>query len=394
MALDGHKHPRQSPQFRRSVCSRPGLNLRSIPLRSVRFAWTQTARAAISCCMRKRCLRGATVIAILQLGAGLACGHGESGASEELNGPGVVQTTTEGNTVGQTGSTDSEPICVPGEDEFRCQVETANWSRPIGRATLMGSKCVYGPTAEVLPICECTLRTTGIVNGDGTGEETAEIVTYPGLRPGSCSVYARTPSECLYCGTEFSGCSIDSPQSCDAICSDLAQRYDGEMQRSFAINSRVARCGEDFTCEYVTEIEGVCYARNPTESEIPGFDCALSDEQILASSGVNFAPTCPERAISVCDSSSDCPGGLACDASGQCGTCTSQCVVSTDGSIQCPESPACLAGEVCVSGYCLPSANVSCAVGLDCGEGRCVVSGIDPNEGRGNASARSLCTAP
>jgi hypothetical protein len=140
---------------------------------------------------------------------------------------------------GQTGSTE-QPDCYPAGPlepvaEGPCGVDLAAWKRAVGRAELVQAACAHGSSSEALPVCECRLRLTRLPGDDRPWEGgTDEVVTYPGGRPGSCSEYARTPSGCLYCGSEFPGCSVDDPNSCDSVCAEMARRYDAELQKTFS----------------------------------------------------------------------------------------------------------------------------------------------------------------
>lgn len=299
---------------------------------------------------------------------------------------------------GQTGSTEG-PECYPVGPlepvaQGPCGIDLEAWTRAVGRAELVTSACTHGLSADALPVCECRLRLTRLPGDDRLWEGgTEEVVTYPGNRPSSCSEYSRTPSGCLYCGSEFPGCSLDAPRSCDAVCAEMATRYDAEVQKTFSVTLRRLSCGADYTCEFVTEIDNACYARNPRERGIPAFDCALSDEQLLAHKSES-AEFCRARPTVACETGSDCPRGLACDDTGTCTSCTGACADSTGVYINCPGQPACGDGEVCVEGRCLINANVECAFPTDCTDDQsCVLSGIDETGGRGNADTRSLCVS-
>jgi hypothetical protein len=277
-----------------------------------------------------------------------------------------------------------------------CAVGVEAWTMPIGRAELIGARCNHMNTAEPLPVCECTFRRTRIAADSDPNrpweEGTPDIVRYPGNRPDGCSEYGRTPSSCVYCESDFPGCSVDDATSCDVVCADMAVRYDAELRKTFSAVSRVARCGEDMLCQYVTEIDGLCYARDPSQKELPTFDCALSDEEILQNQNESYAPTCSERPGASCATANDCPRGLACDDTARCVGCGNTCEGPTGGFVTCSGQPTCAEGEACIQDRCLLQMNVECVNNGDCPSGtECRLSGIDASTGRGNRDTRSYC---
>lgn len=169
------------------------------------------------------------------------------------------------------------------------------------------------------------------------------------------------------------------------MCAELGIRYDADLQKTFSSTLRRLSCGDDYNCEFVTEIEGACYAQNPRQKGIPAFDCSLSDEELLERKD-DFVEFCSERPSVQCATASDCPGGLACDERGTCVSCSTECP-NPDGACD-----YCAQGELCVEGSCVPDANVDCFTFLDCESGSdCVLSGMEMSAGRGNAQTRSFC---
>jgi hypothetical protein len=277
--------------------------------------------------------------------------------------------------------------CVPEEDDA-CVLDLTPWTEPLGSADLVGAVCRHeGSSNYYLPMCHCTLRVT-----PADAEDSArEIVLRPGDRFYSCSEYSRTPG-CLYCGTEFPGCSVDDDGSCDAVCIDMASRYSNDLQKTFAAVPRLSRCTENFICEHVTELDGKCYARRPVSAELPSFDCALSDEEILTHQNEDYASYCTERPSVTCTTARDCPRGLACSDEGICVGCGPSCYDDDGRPVVCIDQPRCAEGEFCIASVCLPGANIDCIGFTQCSEGEdCVLSGIDAAGGRGNANTRSLC---
>lgn len=288
--------------------------------------------------------------------------------------------------------------CDPGDDAH-CAISINALAKPLGSAELVDAQCTHWNTSEPLPVCQCTLHTTRLSEPDPVrpweawDEGTSEVVALPGLRPNGCSEYARAPS-CLYCASEFPGCNVDDPGSCDVTCADMAERYDAEMAKTYNVTSRVARCAENIECEYVTEIDGACYARNPVQKDLPAFSCDLSDEEILRHKEESYAPSCDALPTTKCDDGSSCARGLACDSSGTCTPCLGSCT-NADGVVgTCPGEPTCAEGEVCVETRCVPERNIGCVSSNNCAEGEvCVLSGIDASGGRGNDATRSFCRA-
>jgi hypothetical protein len=293
---------------------------------------------------------------------------------------------------GQTGSTDVR-LCSLGYDE-PCTVDVDDWRLPEGRAELVRAACVPG---NVYPTCECRMRRSRLDGDDRPWDDGGdEVVAYLTRDVSGCSQPGRTPSSCLYCTNEFMGCSIDDTTSCDAACADMAVRYDADMRKAFSIEQRVARCADKWSdgsdCVHVTEIDGLCYARDPAQKELPSFDCSLSNAQILEHRGERHARTCEEGPEVACETSSDCPHGRAC-GSGLCVACTGhRCADGKGGFGPCAVPPECVEGERCVLNACVPELGITCESFSDCLEDeQCVLSGMDFSGGRGNASTRTLC---
>ena len=157
--------------------------------------------------------------------------------------------------------------------------------------------------------------------------------------------------------------------SCEAICADVVERYSHDMQRSIAVNVRVARCVQTECashCETVIELDGRCYVGGWIPTESTGYDCSLSD-----------AVSCPAPAPRTCVTAEECPGGLACNG-GQCGAFTG--------------NSGCAVGEVCILQLCLLEGQAACADSFGCPAGEdCYLSGIDAAATRGNATTTSFC---
>jgi hypothetical protein len=345
--------------------------------------------------------RSRTFWAVVQSGTvALACGQigGESEparatAADPPGGTALIEQQEASADNGQTAST-HENECSPEYDaQCAIDIDFDDWRLPEGRAELVGAACTYGPFLSHYPLCECRVHRSRLEGDERPwGDGPDEVLLYPGARSGGCSERGRLPSSCLYCGNDFPGCNVDDAASCDAICADMARRYDTDMQKTFSVESRVARCAEEgVSCAYVTEIDGLCYARDPREKELPSFDCSLDDAQILEHRDERHAAACAELPVAECEVTSDCPRGLACDR-GTCVTCGAGCGDNDGRVIPCPGAPACADGELCLLNTCVPAANLGCELGRDCPEGEiCSLSGMDLTGGRGNGSTRTLC---
>jgi hypothetical protein len=259
---------------------------------------------------------------------------------------------------------------------------------PIGSLEPLDATCLH-VAAQVTPVCECRMRLTPTaVNG----RSPYEVQAYPGNRPGGCSEWSFPPG-CLYCESEFPGCSVDDPRSCDAVCADMFRRFEAQSQRVTVATARLARCSPDKSnCQAVTQIEGHCYAGPPSAGPTVEIDCNLSDDELIAHLNDPPVTSCAPAPAIPCATASDCPRGLACSA-GVCGACSDSCAYfnGRPDLIACEGDVTCASGELCTLGRCIPTTNISCRAVSECGEQEaCVLSGFG-SEGRGNTSTRSFC---
>lgn len=295
--------------------------------------------------------------------------------------------TTDTSENGQTGSVGGVE-CIEDLDCFAGALEQT--IGPIGRVELLGSACTH-LSYETVPVCECRMQLTKPAVG-GMPAESYEVAAHPGHRSGDCSEWSIAPG-CSYCASEFPGCSVDDPASCDAVCAVMTERRDADYRKTFVAKARLSRCApEGGRCQVVTQIDGRCYAGPPERVEPPEVDCGLSDEELIAHLDDPPAQYCSVAPIA-CSSASDCPRGLACNA-GVCGGCSDACSpVGPNGDYVCEGDAACASGELCTLGRCLPSANIGCRFDFRCAANEaCVLSGFS-SEGRGNAATRSFCQA-
>jgi hypothetical protein len=293
----------------------------------------------------------------------------------------------EGEQNGQPGSI-GQAECLKDSE---CALGNEAAGAPRGRAALTGASCSHALGTLALPTCECrVLVTPNADRGGGIESEPYEAELYAGNRPDRCSEFARGPG-CLYCEREFSGCDIADPTSCDAVCADMAQRFDQELARTYAVSTRAARCDPNsYSCQVVSEIDGQCYARTFGAPEPLPLDCSLPDEELLAQSdAIGTSTSCSPRPRVSCSSSEQCPRGLAC-SDGACASCERSCTVGS-GADSCEGGGACAVGEVCASGTCVPSSNAECQSFVDCpADVTCALTGISAS-GRGNEATHSFC---
>jgi hypothetical protein len=261
---------------------------------------------------------------------------------------------------------------------------------PFGQLEPVGAACMHLPSS-ILPVCECRGLLTRI--DPPPGESTSfEVQLYPGHS--GCS--GSTSPGCLYCESEFPGCSVDDPTSCDAVCAEMIERAARDYERTYVATARLTLC-ETNTCHVVTEIGGRCYLGQPLRGDAPEVDCNLSDDELMAlvKRDLGF-PTpsysCPVMASPTCAGPLDCSRGLACD-DGVCRSCSGSCSypIGHPEAATCQGDAVCASGELCTGGRCVPRANVECRLAEECAEGEsCVLSGM-ASEGRGNAETRSFC---
>jgi hypothetical protein len=114
------------------------------------------------------------------------------------------------------------------------------------------------------PACQCQLQGGGTLLIGPTGV--------------ACSLASRGGG-CLWDTTQWPACDPASKISCVGTCYDAEGRLAIDAARVFESEVRLARCGQVY-CDIVVRVEDRCYVRSPSES--PAYDCALSDDQIIA----------------------------------------------------------------------------------------------------------------
>jgi len=295
--------------------------------------------------------------------------------------------TGKGDGAQQASAPGRRSVCRNDADCFGGSLEQT--FGPIGALEPVGAACVH--LVEATPVCECRTQLTPTAV-DGASPRPHEVHAYPGNRTGGCSEWSFPPG-CLYCESEFPGCNVDDPTSCDAVCGDMFQRFEAEFQRVTVATARLSRCSPDGSqCHVVTEIEGRCYAGAPFAGPTAELDCNLSDEELISHLEDPPSPSCAHPSPVPCESASDCPRGLACNA-GVCGACSEFCSypIGRPDLAVCEGDAACASGESCTLGRCVPSSNIGCRFSEECeAEQRCVLSGVS-SVGRGNGQTRSFC---
>jgi hypothetical protein len=94
-----------------------------------------------------------------------------------------------------------------------------------------------------------------------------------------CALYSRSLA-CLEAAGDFAGCER-AACSCVETCQDALDRMRDDDARSFAVEARHAVC-EHETCRFVLRIDDRCYAGAWPEAWSATYDCALSDQALLA----------------------------------------------------------------------------------------------------------------
>jgi hypothetical protein len=302
------------------------------------------------------------------------------------NEPAYVEPTLVENS--QTGSI-GQAVCLTDSD---CGVEGATELQgPRGHVEFVAAACTHTVSNDGLPTCECRMRMTRYPDAQTVAAELEpyEGTLHPGNRPDRCSEYSRAPG-CLYCENEFPGCDIGDANSCDAVCADMTERLELDLQTSLRVSTRLARCVSPSRCDVVTEIDGQCYAGPPESHEPARLDCGLPDAELIQHLDAPGVASCEPRPVVSCAASEDCPRGLACNA-GRCESCSVTCVIAEGQEAACTGGGVCATGESCTSGTCVPAGNTECRDSSDCPPNHsCSLTGISA-AGRGNANTQSFC---
>lgn len=142
---------------------------------------------------------------------------------------------------------------------------------------VVDSACTEGGViAEVTvrgPACHCQVQGGGML-----------LIGPTGL---PCSLTSRGGG-CLWDTTAWSACDPTVADSCAATCADAEARLAADAARVFDTEVRLARCGGVY-CDIVIRVDDRCYVRGPNMS--PAYDCALSDDQILAAERARLSGT-------------------------------------------------------------------------------------------------------
>jgi hypothetical protein len=123
-----------------------------------------------------------------------------------------------------------------------------------------GSAWIQGPA------CQCQNQGGGV-----------RLIGPSGL---PCSLGGRAGA-CLWDTTTFPACDQQPASFCADVCADVEARLAADFARGVDASVRLARCGAVY-CEIVLRVEDRCYAGVALGT---AYDCALTDEQILAAAG-------------------------------------------------------------------------------------------------------------
>lgn len=207
--------------------------------------------------------------------AAAACGSPSGPTETDPSQTGPTEVSDNGTTEysGQTGSIGSvecstdEDCAVLLEDTVARLAEPRTFS-----ATLEATGCAdyvgLNENGEVLgPSCECRRSDSGgtiQVGPSGMG----------------CAVAGRM-GDCLYDSSEFAGCTVDDPDSCDDVCSEVEARTREDAEAELDYELRYAACAEHY-CDSVARLGEACYTGLTMGTPTGVFHCSLSDEEILA----------------------------------------------------------------------------------------------------------------
>lgn len=204
--------------------------------------------------------------------------HGHWCASLAMTSQLVLGCSTMG---GQSGD-------APGSHECRAHPDCQ------GLADSLIQAIDEAPPPEALTSAECVAisraeegtggGTSGVGIGEGKGSacmcsNADKSVGYAvGLDPSSCVVRGRT-RECLYEGSDFTGCSVDTADSCSTTCAQLSALIEADHERDVSATVRTFRCVQN-NCKAVVQIDNRCFVNNDNVEH----DCAASDDEILSAS--------------------------------------------------------------------------------------------------------------
>lgn len=330
--------------------------------------------------------RSWVLLAVLALGA---CSNGAAPLAQGSAGSDPVGADSVGVT----------PVGASYEPECQVDADCVDVSDhgPLGTYELIGAECKHISAVYELPVCECSMQLSPTTLHGPVAADAGVFRMYPGNRPKECSELTRSGA-CLYCASEFPGCDIGDPRSCDAICADMTARRDRDYRKSYEVRTRLARCVAEHTnvCRVITEIDGQCVVGRFGDWLPAPVDCSLSDEDLSKHFGDPMDQPCAPPATVACSRSGDCPRGLAC-TNGVCESCELRCTDGVEpGTSECEGGDACAEGEACAGGTCVPAVRAACGDYEDrfvaCPEDEsCLVTGIS-SAGRGNESASSFCT--
>jgi hypothetical protein len=224
---------------------------------------------------------------------------------------------------GQTGSegakgtkgvpTIGDPCTVDRDCQQQLQFALQGLAAPHAHlpVKLLGASCEPVPVGCASPAaryCHCTYTPKAV-------EKPASFELGVGA---DCTLYGRSLG-CLASSSDFAGCDATAC-SCVEACQGALDRMSADDERNFDVQARRAVC-EHEACRFVLRIDDRCYAGAWPVPGSPTYDCALSDQALLAADASRSDSTSP-----VCDTSprvtslgSD-PGFSACQPGSDAGS--------------------------------------------------------------------------
>lgn len=297
---------------------------------------------------------------------------------------------------GQTGSAGGSECSADAECIEIAEAMLQELTEPgsVG-ATFDQADCIMaglasGPSGIV---CECT--------NEGGGSLTVGL---------ECARRGRH-GECIYPAEEFPGCELGVAESCTDVCSDLQSRLEAAAAQTYETELRTAYC-DGTSCVAVSRVDDTCHV---SRDFVTAYDCALSDEEILAERAEQQAldepPPCdsPEAASSDTCYETTAPNeeyhprdpdewqGMLVDISSPLyceGFCGMALACIEEQCLPCESDAQCMEGEGCVLDHCMPLDNIECRGRADCGDDLCVLSGYTGGTARANEDMRAYCLSP
>lgn len=205
--------------------------------------------------------------AVLQTVGMFACGVGAGCDGHRIGEP-ELGPLNDGS--GQTGSPESggyeckrDADCAATANARAAELNRpSTFVRSFESARCEHTSLIAGDSSRSGPACACDTGQGGHITVGPSG--------------GECQVRGRAGS-CLW--ERFEGCDVFDAHSCDAVCTQLEQRYAEDAARTFDAHVEYFDCARD-TCRSVISIDGACVPDSAIGSG-RRYDCALGGEAIL-----------------------------------------------------------------------------------------------------------------